>query len=325
MAEWLVEQGIGEERAILYDKGQAIAARIHWPGELTAGQVEDARLVFRPAGSKRGRAQFASGEEALADGLPHDAQEGAMMRLRVTRSRIAERGRVKLAQAKPVDEPLKAAPSLMEALQAVGEARTVRRFPDGEWEDIWSEAWSGRHEFAGGSLHFSATPAMVLVDIDGALPPRDLALAAVPALAASIRRFDLAGSIGIDFPTLQAKADRKAVDAALEEALADFPHERTAMNGFGFVQIVARLEGPSLLHRFATSRVGMAARMALRRAEMVEGPGLTLLTVHPALKAKFKPEWLAELERRTARTLRVETDPALAIEAATAQIVPHDD
>ena len=58
---------------------------------------------------------------------------------------------------------------------------------------------------------------------------------------------------------------------------------------------------------------------------MVEGPGLTLLTVHPALKAKFKPEWLAELERRTARTLRVETDPALAIEAATAQIVPHDD
>ena len=37
------------------------------------------------------------------------------------------------------------------------------------------------------------------------------------------------------------------------------------MNGFGFVQLVARLNGPSLLHRFAISRLGMAARMALRR------------------------------------------------------------
>ena len=96
------------------------------------------------------------------------------------------------------------------------------------------------------------------------------------------------------------------------------------MNGFGFVQLVARLEGPSLLHRFATSRLGMAARMALRRAEMVEGAGATLLTVHPALKTKLRPEWLAEVKRRTGRPLRIETDPGLAIEAAAAQIVGHE-
>ena len=76
--------------------------------------------------------------------------------------------------------------------------------------------------------------------------------------------------------------------------------------------------------RFATSRTGMAARMALRRAEMVDGPGVTLLTVHPALKAKLKSEWLAEVERRTGRPLRIETDPGLAIEAAAAQVVPHE-
>ncbi|HCY01516.1 MAG TPA: ribonuclease, partial [Erythrobacter sp.] len=131
--------------------------------------------------------------------------------------------------------------------------------------------------------------------------------------------------IGIDFPTLATKADRKAVDAALDAALGGWPHERTAMNGFGFVHIVARLDGPSLLHRFATARIGAAARMALRRAELVDGPGATLLTVHPAVKAKLKAEWLAELERRTARRVRIEIDPGLAIEAATAQIVAHDD
>ena len=68
----------------------------------------------------------------------------------------------------------------------------------------------------------------------------------------------------------------------------------------------------------------MAARMALRRAEMVEGAGVTLLTVHPALKAKLKPESLADVECRTGRTLRIETDPGLAIEAAAAQVVAHE-
>ena len=171
---------------------------------------------------------------------------------------------------------------------------------------------------------FSVTPAMTLIDVDGELPPRELAFAAVPAIARWLRLFDLGGSIGIDFPTLERKVDRKAVDAALQRALADWPHESTAMNGFGFVQIVARLEGPSLLHRFMNSRVEAAARMALRRAEMVEGPGVTLLTVHPVLKPKLQPDWLEELARRTGRPTRIETSARLAIEAAAAQIVPHD-
>ena len=136
--------------------------------------------------------------------------------------------------------------------------------------------------------------------------------------------FDLGGNIGIDFPTLADKTDRRAVDEALGAVLADWPHERTAMNGFGFVQLVARLEGPSLLHRFATARLGMAARMALRRAEIAaeSGTGRVLaLTVHPALKAKLMDAWLEDLTRRTGRAVEVTADPGLAIEAAHAQIL----
>jgi hypothetical protein len=162
---------------------------------------------------------------------------------------------------------------------------------------------------------------MTLIDVDGDAAPRELALAAVPVISRALRWFDLGGSIGIDFPTLQTKTDRRAVDEALAEALADWPHERTAMNGFGFVQLVARLEGPSLLHRFAAARVSMCARAALRRAELVEGPGALLLTVHPAIRSKLKPEWLEQLARRSGKQVRIETNPALALEAAHAQMV----
>ncbi|MBM3595413.1 MAG: ribonuclease, partial [Alphaproteobacteria bacterium] len=45
MAEWLVERGIGEDRAIFMQGGEIVAARLDWPGALASGQVEDVVLV----------------------------------------------------------------------------------------------------------------------------------------------------------------------------------------------------------------------------------------------------------------------------------------
>lgn len=315
MPEWLVERGIGEDRAILVERGRVLAAKCRWPGELQAGQRFTAKLTCK--NGPRGLGQLPDGREVWLDRLPRELSEGSSLDIAITRGAMAERGRLKLAAARPVEGAGERAPDIFT------EDNHVHRFPAGLWEELWDEAWSGEIAFAGGSLLFAVTPAMTLVDVDGDLPPRDLALKAAPVLGSALERFDLGGSIGIDFPTIEAKDQRKLVDRALDTALVEYPHERTAMNGFGFVQIVARLEGPSLLHRMATSRVAAAARMALRRAEMVEGAGVTLLTVHPALKAKLKAEWLAELERRNGRPVRAEVDPALAIEGASAQIVPH--
>lgn len=324
MAEWLVEEGIGEHRAIRLEGDRIVAARVDWPGELAVGLVEDAVLVSRAAGSARGTARFAGGEEALVDKLPPSASEGARIRLEVTRPALGERGRRKLARARPTDAAPRPAPALAEALRAEGhEVRIVREFPAGDGAELAAEAFAAEVTFPGGSLQFSPTPAMLLIDVDGTLAPRALALAAVAPLVEALRRFDVGGSIGIDFPTLAAKEDRRAVDEALAAGLADWPHERTAMNGFGFVQLVARLERPSLLHRAAFQRAGMAARALLRRAERLQGAGAVLLSGHPALEAQLKPEWLAELARRTGREVRWEARPALALEAPQAQLVPR--
>lgn len=320
--EWLVEEGIGEHRAVLVKNGQIAAARIYWPGQLAPGQVEEAQLVARQSGSTRGTARFANGEEALVSGLPREASEGAAIRLSVTRAAVAERTRGKLAQARPTDAPLAPAPSLAQAISAGGvDARVVLNFALEGWEEVAQLAFEGAMAFNGGTIHLSPTPAMTLIDVDGTLPPRELALAAAPAIAEAIALLDLSGSIGIDFPTLETKDDRSAVDTALAAALEGWPHERTAMNGFGFVQLVARMVRPSVLHLYTHDRTAAAARLLLRRAERVSAPGALLLTCHPAVKAHIRGEWIEELARRTGRIVRVEENAALAPEAGFAQAI----
>lgn len=319
---------------MLVDGEKVIAAKLFWPGSVNAGDVVAAKLVTKRAGSRRGIARTDAGAEILLDNLAMNVTEGESIHVRITRAPVTERGRLKMAIGRredpgSIDEKRSRNAEPGDAQHFFcpmrGFENTLRLPPgqhlDNRWDEVWHAACLGKIEFAAGSILVSTTAAMTVIDIDGEGSPRELALAAVPAIARALHWFDIGGNIGIDFPTISARADRKAVDAELGEALACWPHERTAMNGFGFVQLVARLEGPSLLHRFAASRTGMCARYALRVAERIPGAGVTLLCVHPALRAKLKPEWLDELKRRTGRELRIDTNPGLALEAPSAQVV----
>ncbi|WP_225009527.1 ribonuclease [Novosphingobium percolationis] len=326
MPEWLHEAGIGEERAILVEGATILAARIDWGEPLRPGHVAMARITRRIAGTRRGFARFSDGTETQVDSLPPEATEGREIRLRVTRAAIAEKGRTKLPQARPAgpDEAERPAPTLLEALRGEGHPVRALRVTDRDfdragWHELVEEAFSGEVAFAGGSLAISPTPAMTLIDIDGPPPLPALCLAAVPAIAAALPRLDIGGSIGIDFPTLPEKKDRQAVDTALADALGAWKAERTAMNGYGFVQLVARLERPSLPARFARDPLGAAARILLRQAERVAEPGVLHLAAHPAVLRAITPAWEVELVRRTGRQVVRDERPALALAAGFAQ------
>lgn len=330
MAEWLVEDGIGEERAILVEHGAIVAARVLWDEPWRAGAVVEARLGARIPGTRRAVVRLPDGGEALGDGFDPKLTEGQAVLVHVTRSAIAEKGRTKLPQVRPAapGEAPRPAPLLREELVAGPHpVRSVavhgRAFAEAGWDDLVAEALTGEVAFAGGSLVISPTPAMTLIDVDGPPPLPALALAAVPAIAAALRRFDIGGSVGIDFPSLAEKAQRRAVDEALAEALAmaGWQGERTGMNGFGFVQLVSRLERPSLIARFARAPAAAAARRLLRLAERVAEPGTLLLTAHPAVRRAMRSQWEAELSRRTGRIIQWHEDAGLAPAATFAQAI----
>ncbi|MFM9937596.1 MAG: ribonuclease [Novosphingobium sp.] len=330
MNEWLHEAGIGEERASLVGDERIIAARVVWDEPWRAGAVAEARLISRIPGTRRAAVRLPDGSEALAEGLDPALTEGAPVRVRITRGAIAEKGRTKLphVRAESASEAPRPAPTLREELAAGPvPVRSLsahdRSFEYAGWHDLVEEALSGEITFTGGGLIISATPAMTLIDIDGPPPLAALALAAVPALVGALLRLDVGGSVGIDFPSLPEKAQRQAVDAALAEAVraAGWQGERTGMNGFGFVQFVSRLERPSLVQRFARHPAAAAARRLLRAAERVREPGTLLLTAHPVVRRALRPEWEAELARRTGRLLRWHEDSALALHTAFAQAV----
>jgi ribonuclease G len=303
LAEWLYEEGIGEARAILVENGTIVEAAIELPG-LRAGSVVEARLT-----SIAGIATLEDGTEATVSAGA--LTEGAAFRAEVLREPIPERGRPKPAKVRPTDLPLRTGPSLAERIGNPKAGFGPDRFEEAGWSELLEEAMSGEIAFPGGALRMSLTPAMTLFDIDGSLPAAALAEAGAAAAARAIRRFGIAGSIGIDLPTLPRdgrQAAAQAVDAILPQ-----PFERTAVNGFGFLQIVRRRERPSLPETLQADPAGAAARALLRRAERHSGP----LTLHaaPAVIARLESDWVAALERRVGGAVALLERPGLAISA----------
>ena len=315
MADWLYEAGIGEARAALVEHGQIIEAAIECDGSgPRAGTIAEGRLVEVITPRLQGRVMLADGGDVLLEGIPPGLSEGRTLFVRIVREAIPEPGRNKLPKAiAALDETHpQPGPDLLARTMASGQlvrqchAHEPDMFEIAGWSEVLEEAETGEIVFQDGALRLSVTPAMTLFDVDGSLPAAALSVAAASAVGAAIIRHGIGGSIGVDFPTMPDKAARKAAGDALDAALP-LPFERTAINGFGFMQIVRRRVRASLPEVLRNDATGAALRAALRRIEREAEPSPQRLSLPPLLHARLlaQPEWMAELCQRTGRSFEL--------------------
>lgn len=314
MYDALIEIGVGETRAVVLDADGGIAeAQLERDGGWRAGDVREVRLTTILVPGVRGIVGI-DGVEAVLEPLPRALTEGMTLRVEVVREALAEAGRLRLAKVVATTVPVGSGLALADRLRGRGLVvrEAARHGPDqleaAGWSEVVEEALTGHVAFPGGSLTISPTPAMTVIDVDGALPPVELALAAADAAAAAIRRFDLTGSIGVDFPTVADKAARTAIGARLDAALP-LPFERTAVNGFGFAQIVRPRLHASFVEVLRADPHATAALRLLRQAER-GAPGRCTLVASAAVIAwlEDRPTLISELERRVGGTVALRVD-----------------
>ena len=303
MPEWVIEEGIGETRAALIDNDEIIEARVRRDGVTPAGTTLEAKLV---AVAPRVTVET-NGERFLLPRGVTGVSEGGRLFVEVTREALGGSEPWKRGLARRTDEEPREAPAI-----ADGKPGRIQG-----WEEVLEEARSGIVRFDGGELRIEPTAAMTMIDVDGWLVPDKLGQMAAWAAARAIRRLDIGGSIGVDFPTLKDKAARAQVDSILDHYL-EKPFERTAMNGFGFVQVVRPRRRASLVE-LAANRSAFEARALLRRAETEMGA--TRLVAHPTLIAVFqgKAGWIEQLSRRVGGAVTLRSEPSLAMSGAYAE------
>ena len=316
MPEWIIERGIGETRAVLIEDGAIVEARIELEGVTPAGTILAARLIDVSQAGRNAIARDEGGTEYLLPKAPSGVTEGAALNIEVLREAIPGTEPWKRPLARATDEPPSPAPPLG-AREIAFPSPGHNELSDAGWDDLIEQARTGIVEFAGGTLRIASTPAMTLIDVDGGLSPAELAVAGAAKAAYAIRRLGIGGSIGIDLPTVAGKAPRQAAAAAIDENLPQ-PFERTAVNGFGFVQIVRPRTRPSLLEIWS-GRATAEARALLRRAASGSGP--RRLVAHPAVIVVLErnPAWLDALARQLGGAATLRADPSLAMSAGHAE------
>lgn len=326
---WLYEDGVGEARAALVSHGRILEAQIERAGGgARAGAFIPGRLIETIIPRKRGIVRLDNGEEVLIEPIPPKVAEGSSVLVEIFREAIPEHGldgiRPKRAIGRIASPGTRAKPALTlaERIEASGHPIHVCQPHEEDWleqcgwSELLDEAMSGEVVREDAALRIFPTPAMTLIDVDGAAPPAQLGPKGAKMAAQAIRRMGLAGSIGIDLPTMNNKDERMIAAAQIDKHLVQ-PFERTAVNGFGFVQIIRRRDRASLMELLRADPILTAALAALRLAgRHAGGAGAITLTVAPDVGRLITrtPEWTRQLERRRGGALTLVTDKALANE-----------
>lgn len=309
MTELWLDDAPGERRAALVEHGVIVELHIQRAGRFALGEVGQGRIASKTAGttylvSDDGR------ELSIRKNVAEP--EGVRVSFEVTREEIAEPGLVKLAEARLTAEPAPASGTWDARLDGLGADTRLQRHISERFE----VALAGVAKAGDAVISFQRTKAGLVFDIDGNGDALAINLAAANEIARLLRLYQVGAMVMIDFIAVESKAARQAIADAFDAAAAldPRPFERTAVNGFGMMQVVRARPRPSVLDLLFGTRIASLsdetqALWLLREATRSSGFGTRTITAVPAVAAMLgMPSWqplVAEAERLVGAPLSI--------------------
>ena len=310
------------------------------PGERQAAIVEDGNIVeihiqrealsaLGEYGSGRIDRKTPSGAYVIADdgsalllrskmGIP----EGARVLFEVTREAMAEPGRNKPPEISLRDylpDPLPEKDVLWDArLASLGQP--VAKGSVAEGFDL---AIAGQSQLGDATVSFQRTKAGLVFDVDGIGDAFAINRIAATEIARILRLYQVGAMVMIDFVSMESKVQRTQIAEIFDasSAVDSRPFERTAVNGYGMMQVVRARPRPSVLdHLFGTRIAALSvetqAYWLLRAVAQSSGFGLRTVTAQPdvaiLLQSERWTEWRAQAMRLAGAEMRVVADETTA-------------
>jgi hypothetical protein len=287
----------GERRAAVVENGNILEIHIQrdalWAlGEYGAGRIDRKTLS--------GTYVIADDNSELLLRSKMGAPEGARIMFEVTREAIAEPGRNKppeIILREGACDPLMGKDALWDARMAsLGQSAINASIAEG-----FDVAIAGQSQIGDVTISFQRTKAGLVVDIDGIGDAFAINMVAATEIARLLRLYQVGAMVLIDFVSMESKAQRTQVAEAFDAgSLADpRPFERTAINGYGMMQVVRARPRPSVLdHLFGTRIAALSdetqAYWLLRAVAESRGFGVRSVTARPEVATLLQSErWSA--------------------------------
>lgn len=295
------------------------------PGERQAALVEDGNVVeiliqretlwaLGECGSGRIDRKTPAGAYVIADdgselllrskiGVP----EGAHVLFEVTREAMAEPGRNKPPEILLRDhlpDPLPGKEVLWDArLASLGQPVTK-----GSTAECFDLAIAGQSQLGDATVSFQRTKAGLVFDVDGIGDAFAINRIAAAEIARILRLYQVGAMVMIDFVSMESKAQRTQIAEIFDASSAEDsrPFERTAVNGYGMMQVVRARPRPSVLdHLFGTRIAALSVETQtywlLRAVAQSSGFGPRTVTARPDVAILLQSERWAELRAQAMR------------------------
>jgi hypothetical protein len=251
-----------------------------------------------------------------------NALEGARVMFEVTREAISEPGRIKPPEIMLRDSaanPPIGKDALWDArLASLGQSAINASITEG-----FDVAIAGQSQLGDVTISFQRTKAGLVFDIDGIGDAFAINMVAAREVARLLRLYQVGAMVLIDFVSMESKAQRTQIAEAFDAAsvLDPRPFERTAINGYGMMQVVRARPRPSVLDQLFGTRIAALsdetqAYWLLRTVAQSSGFGARTVTIRPEVATLLQSQrwatWRAQAVRLAGADLQVVADEKAA-------------